>query len=182
MTEIHKWFNENYNHLRNEFKTKIANGQMSQYADDLLQFIIESFLQKPIEQQEQMLRDGKIKNFLVKAAALQIKSGSSPFFRRYREYYSRNGYLNVGMHEDWTGSKTDEFDMIGCIEDEMKNLNWYENQLIQMRFFQGMSMRQIIKKYNLPKNTMSGEYEKIFDKIRCECLTKLKRELEENVD
>jgi len=50
-----------------------------------------------------------------------------------------------------------------------------------MRFFQKMSMRQIIKKYNLPKNTMGSEYEKVFEKIRCACLTKLKKEQEGDV-
>lgn len=174
MNEIHIWINANYDHLRSEFKSKIATGQMAGYSDDLLQLVIEYFLNKPEEQQMQMLRDNKIKNFIVRTAAFQIKSGSSPFFRKFREYYRRNGYLQASKHEG--GIVEPEFDMIGCIEEEMKNLNWYENRLIQLRFFEGMSMRQIIKKYNLPKNTMSSEYEKVFDKIRCACLTKLKGE------
>jgi len=171
MNEIHNWFNANYDHLRREVRTKIANGQMSGYADDLLQLVIEYFLNKPEEQQMQMLRDNKIKNFIVRTAALQIKSGSSPFFRKFREYYTKNGYLAPAIHD--VSPIEPEFNIIDCIEQEMKNLNWYENRLIQLRFFEGMSMRKIIKKYGLPKNTMSAEYEKVFDKLRCACLAKL---------
>ncbi|NBW18978.1 MAG: hypothetical protein EBR82_64485 [Caulobacteraceae bacterium] len=88
--EINDWFEANYENLRKNFKQNIANGQMSGYADDLLQICIEIFLNKDIVMQEQMLRDDKIQNFLFRVASMQIKSGSSPFFRKYRAYYTRN--------------------------------------------------------------------------------------------
>jgi len=61
--ELNKWFNLNYEYLRKEVATNIANGQMSDYSDDLLNLCIESFLNRSFESKLQMFLDNKISNF-----------------------------------------------------------------------------------------------------------------------
>jgi len=164
--EINDWFEANYQNLRKNFKQNIANGQMSGYADDLLQICIETFLNKDIVMQEQMLRDDKIQNFLFRVASMQIKSGSSPFFRKYRAYYTRNVPIlgNPSIEEE----EPKEI-MIKCIDREIKKLGWYEARLIQLHFFDGMSLRKITKTYGLPKGTLPQEFQKIYDRIKETC-------------
>jgi len=168
-TELNKWFSLNYEYLRKEVANNIANGQMNDYSDDLLNLCIESFLNRSYESKLQMFLDNKISNFLLKCSSFQIKSGSSPFFNQYRKYYKYNGYLPSFMDETLEEENTIDNQMYLCFREEMNNLNWYEKRLLDLKFYQKMSYKQINLIYHLPLSTLKREIEIVLNKIKNKC-------------
>ena len=168
--ELNKWFNLNYEYLRKEVATNISNGQMSDYADDLLNLCIESFLNRSFESKLQMFLDNKISNFLLRCSSFQIRSGTSPFFNQYRKYYTHNGYLPGFMDETIEDKDNIDVEMYSCFKKEMENLNWYETRLLDLKFYQKMSYKEINKIYHLPLSTLKREVENFLIKIRNKCI------------
>lgn len=164
---LNRWFTRNYEHLRNEVSNNIANGQMNDYCDDLLNICIESFWGRSYESKLQIFQDNKIENFLLRCCSFQLKSGTSPFYHQYRKYYNYNGYLPYFMDAE---DETDESnELYKCMKEEMKNLNWYETKLIQLKFYDKMSYKQIYQIHGLPITTLKREIQLVLDKIKNKC-------------
>ena len=168
--ELNNWFNKNYDYLRTEVSTNIANGQMSDYADDLLNLCIESFLNRSYESKYQMLCDNKIVHFILKCCSLQIRSGSSPFFGQYRKYYTKHGHLPEFMDMEENREEVITSEVYLCFKREMNKLNWYESKLLDLKYYQKMSYKEINKIYHLPLSTLKREVQLVLNKIRNKCI------------
>ena len=82
---VNKWFAENWNHFVSEVRTNIMKGIMGDYCDDICAFMYEEFCKQSPEKIEQMLRDDKVLNWMLRGTSFQIKSSSSPFYSKYRK-------------------------------------------------------------------------------------------------
>lgn len=65
----------------------------------------------------------------------------------------------------------DEFDAlkeakISFIEGEIKNMEWYEREMVKLYFYEGMSYRKISEYTNIPKTSVYNSITQIKNKIK----------------
>jgi len=124
-------------------------------ATDVLHHCVMDFLQLPISQQQQMLNDSKIENYLTKCVSIQYKSSSSPY-----HYQNRKVRMMEDEYKDWQhDNEADEYDFqldecLECLKRETKNLFWYNQVLIEKKFFEGWTYQQLHDYYGISKNSL----------------------------
>lgn len=167
---IDTFFKENYNFLKVSTEKNIANGQMSDYSGDLLSTCIEAFLKKSYESKLQMLNDNKVNHFILKCCSFQLKSGNSPFFVTHRRYYTVNDYLaDWKKNEENVGDTVYNEEIYSCIAEEESKLNWYQKMLLDLKFYQNLSYREIREQYGLPSSSLAKEIKEILQHLNSKC-------------
>ena len=169
--QINKWFNQNYSHLQNEVKNNIANGQMSQYAEDLLSLCSETFLTKTKEQKQQMLEDNKIENFILFCCGFQIKLSSSPFYNTFRKHKLStvvSPLINDNLLED-DSIHTEHTELYKCYLQARSELHWYHQKLLELKWDQGLTYDEIHKSTGITINSLRKDYTLIYKKIKKRC-------------
>ncbi len=168
--KIDKWFNQNYSYLQNEVKNKIAIQGMSDYAGDLLSVCVESFLTRSPEQQEQMLNDNKVGNYILFCCGFQLKSGSSPFYNQFRKHKLsvRSGWEGLDIPIT-TDQQLEDTELYQCYLKARGELHWYYNRLLDMKFEEGLSYAQIREKTGITLNSLQKDFAIAYQKIRQRC-------------
>lgn len=168
--KLNKWFSQNYEHVRYEVKRNIAHSQMTPYADELLSVCTEAFLNKTEAQQQQMLDDNKIENFILFCCGMQIKSGTSPFYREVRGHRMlvRSGMEKYDNHplEEEDPTKTE---LWACMERELDDLGFYYKTLITEKWMNHQSYKAIRKKYGITLNSIQRDIAYTYNHIREKC-------------
>jgi len=166
-----KWFSKNYNFLLREIKNNIANGIMGGYAEDLLHIVIEGLMSKPYNMRLQMYQDSKIGNWVLKACAFQIKSGTSPFYNQLRKYYDRNYKQSNEFEYGWySETQIHDESLYDCFRRVLTDeCNWYEQKLIDLKYYQNYTYTQLNEEFGLPLSTLKAEYNRVFEIIRNKC-------------
>jgi len=175
--KVDKWFVRNWDHYLNEVRTNITKGIMSDYTDDICSFMYTEFLKQSPEKIEQMVNDDKILNWMLRATSFQIKSGSSPFYTKYRKkragmvptYFAESGY---DQHD---AIELDDYYqcMMECLEEENGVLDWYEKKLIDMKYLKQMTYYQIVDKYGFSQISTKNHIESALNKIEKYCNQKI---------
>lgn len=169
---IDKWFNRNWNHYYNEVSTNIAKQQMNQYTQDLCIECYEAFMGKKEEQIQQMYDDDKILNFLLSCCSFQIKSGSSPFYMKYRksrskvipEYYE-------GLKDPFEIDDISNDDRLKCVLKaiEEEQIDWYYGKLLELKFLKGMTYKQMMEIYGFSQISIRDHVQKALEEVRKIC-------------
>lgn len=172
-TKLDRWFARNWEHYRNEVGTNIAKDQMFQYRDDLCVECFEWFNKRTMENKMQMYNDGKILNFLLKCASLQLKSGTSPFYGKYRKkrmHQVPDYYIPMGEGYDPEEETLDEMYqcVMNALEDE--SIDWYLRKILKMKYIEGLTYAQITEKYGIHNHSMKKHLDEAIDAIRNACI------------
>ena len=175
--KVNEWFVKNWSHYLNEVRTNITKGIMSDYTDDICSFMYEEFLKQKPEKIEQMERDGKILNWLLRGTSFQIKSKTSPFYSKYRKkravmvptYFAESSY---NQHD---AVELDDYYIctMECLKEENELLDWYEKKLIDMKFIKQMTYQQIVDKYGFSQISTKRHIDNALDKIEKYCNKKI---------
>lgn len=174
--QLDKWFTENWEWYLNEVATNIAYGQMSEYSTDLALECYEGFMSKSDTEKEQMLRDGKIGNFLLYAASFQIRSGSSPFYRRMRKsnnkvvpyYIAENEGKDMGVYNMHETSIDDLYTcMISAIKEE--SIGWYYSKLLELKYLKQMTYQELTKTYGVCITTVKRDIAEALNLVKQKC-------------
>lgn len=175
--KVDEWFARNWNHYVSEVRKNIAKGIMADYCDDLCAFMYEEFLKQKPEKVEQMLNDGKVLNWMLRGTSFQLKSGSSPFYTKYRKkragmvptYFGESGY---NQHD---AVELDDYYLctMECLEGKNDVLDFYEKKLVEMKFIRQMTFQQIIDSYGFTHTSTKRHITEALKKIETYCNNKL---------
>lgn len=171
---LNKWVSENYQWLKKEIGKNIANGKMSDYAEDLLHHIILDLYKMNPEKIEGMLENGKLKWYILRGAALQIKSQTSPFYRTHRKQktWARSGLLDTGKYDTETYELEDPDnpeELYDCFQRALKEIHWYQRTLLEKKIIEGQTYQQIYEYYNISKNHLIKDINAALDDVRKIC-------------
>jgi len=175
--KVNKWFERNYAYYLNEVRTNITKGIMSDYTDDICAFMYEEFCRQKPEKIEQMLRDDKVLNWMLRGTSFQIKSKTSPFYSKYRK--KRAGmvptYFAEGSYNQHDAVELDDYYQCAmeCLEGENDVLDFYEKKLIEMKFIRQMTFQQIIDSYGFTHTATKRHITEALKKIETYCNNKL---------
>jgi len=171
--KLDEWFTKNWNHFCNEVRTNIAWGKMEEYSNDLCIECYESFLNKPHEAKLQMYQDSKILNYLLYAASFQIRSGTSPFYNKYRKSRSNTApayyidYESGGYELDDVGLD----DMYKCVFDALENkeIDWYHCKLLELKYLKGWTKNEIVAYYDFSMASLNKHMNEALEAVREHC-------------
>lgn len=171
--EINKWFNENYDSLIYQVKHNIAKDSMSQYADELLSHVILWTLERSPEMKEQMLKDNKLENYILRTCGLQLRSSTSPFYRESRKFKmsARSGMSDVDDVADEGITSIESNPYYQCMISEIHNLHWYHQKLIEEKWINGLTYQDMRLKYGITLSSLKSDLNVAYDIIREKCKT-----------
>ena len=172
---LDRFINKEYKWLRSNIVHNIAKGQMKDYADDLLQEMIIQLYGMKEEKIEMLLDGGKLKWYVLTGAGMQLRSNTSPFYRRIRKHKMsarENGLdgsdSNIFERIDDTEELSTECYYI-CMQREIENLHWYNKTLLQEYWIQGLHLDDLHKKYNISKKHLTKDLNAAILTIRENC-------------
>ena len=173
--KVDKWFTKNWKHYTSEVSKNIANGKMNEYSNDLCLTCYEAFMNRKEEDIEQMERDNKILHFLLSCCSFQIRSGTSPFYSQHRKHRMRSIPEYFG-EQVW--SQHDEInldDYYKCAMEVLNSdvLNFYEKKLINLKFIEEKTFKEIFEEYDFPQLTTRRHLYGALEKIEKYCNQKL---------
>ena len=172
---LDRWFSRNWEHYESEVRKNIANGQMSKYAHDLCILIYETFMKKPHAYKQQVLENDKILNWMLRASAFQLKSGTSPFYRQFRkhsvkhipEYFAINegkgGTYEIG---EWSNDAA-----LQCVMEAIKeeNIGFYYSRILEMKFLKQMTYSEMCDEYGFALNTLKKDIILAMEEVKKYC-------------
>ena len=171
---LNKWVSEEYEWLLGEISTNIANGRMSEYATDLLHHILLDLYKMDPEKIEGMLDNGKLKWYVLRGAALQIKSQTSPFYRIHRKekMNARSGVIDLGMYdiESYEIEDPDKGETLDdCFQRAMGEIHWYLRTLLEQKIIQGKTYQELYEYYNISKTHLIRDINEALRDVRHIC-------------
>ena len=172
---IDKWFERNWIYYTREVSNNIAKDQMSQYSHDLCVHCFESFMAKTEEQIQQMYDDNKIINYLLYCCSFQLRSSTSPFYQQYRKHRNKSIPEYFGEQVWDQNELTSVDDYYECMMEALSGdlLDFYEKRLIQMKYIEGKTFKEIFKEYNFSHLATRKHLYKALDKVEQYCNKKL---------
>jgi hypothetical protein len=171
--EMNRWFRENYDSLIYQVKRNIAKDGMSMYAEELLSHVILWTLERKPEMKEQMLRDNKLENYILRTCGLQLRSSTSPFYREARRFKmsARSGVAEIDDIEDEGLSSIEGDPQYQCMVREMKNMHWYYQKLLEEKWINGLTYQDMRIKYGITLASLRHDLNLAYDIIRTKCKT-----------
>jgi len=171
--EINKWFNENYESLLFQVKHNICKDGMSMYTEELLSHVILWTLERKPEMKEQMLRDNKLENYILRTCGLQLRSSTSPFYREARRFKmsARSGVSEIDDIIDEGLNSLEGDPQYQCMMKEIPQLHWYYQKLIEEKWTNGLTFQQMRVKYGITLASLKNDFTIIYDILREKCKT-----------
>jgi DNA-directed RNA polymerase specialized sigma24 family protein len=145
--ELGKVITEYYDWLLNEIAKNIAKDQMKEYGSELLHFIIIELYNKTPEYKLNLLENKKVPWWILTSSGLQLRSGSSPFYKQIREsrMSARSGDVSLD-NEIYEAYDPELYD---CFTEGMETLNFYHRTLIQEKYLNELTFKDISVKYQI---------------------------------
>jgi len=178
--QINEYVKEWYGWMLGEVKKNIAKDKMSEYGEDLLHHVILDLYNLPEHKITQMIDDKKLRWYVLRGCALQLKSATSPFYRLHRKekMQSRENYTH--NHPGSTTSngiferEYEEYDDVierlqECFDREVANLHWYQRHLMERYWIEKMTLNDLHKKYKISKVHLIKDINEALDIIRKKC-------------
>jgi hypothetical protein len=171
--EMDRWFRENYDSLISQVRKNIAKDSMTMYAEELLSHVILWTLERSHEMKEQMLRDNKLENYILRACSMQLRSSTSPFYREARRFKmsARSGVSEVDDILDEGISSVEGDPQYQCMFREMKNMHWYYQRLLEEKWINGLTYQDMRIKYGITLASLRHDLNLAYDIIRKKCKT-----------
>lgn len=170
------WVIENYSWVSKEIRTKIAKGQMAQFADDLVSHTFSDLYRWKDEKVVRLLDGGKLKWYLLTGAGVQLRSSTSSFYIKYRKLRmsAREDYSDSPMSNSNKGILTKvheeyEDDLFECFMKEYDSLHWYLQSIMSKYWFENWSIAKIYEHYNISKTHLVKDINRAMNQIREKC-------------
>ena len=172
--KVGKWIEENYEWVRGQINTNIAKNQMAQYREDLIQEMMLSLYNMKPEKFDQMVRDEKLRWWVLTGAGMALRSSTSPFYlkiRKHKMFAREMGLPNSNKNIFETGEHYEIYEEVyyQCYREEMKNLHWYNRKLVDEYWFQGKTIQSLHEKYNISKVHITRDLNVAILQIRENC-------------
>ena len=173
--KLDKWVSDHYKWLDGQIRKNIAKGQMADYADDLLQEMILFVYGMKEEKIEMLLDGGKLKWYVLTGAGMQLRSSTSPFYRRIRKHKMSARENGLEGSDSNIFEKPDDTEELSiecyytCMKREIENLHWYNKTLLKEYWEQGMHLEELHKKYNISKAHLTKDLNAAVLQIRENC-------------
>jgi len=167
------WFQKNWNEYFNEVSKNIAWGQMSEYASDLCIECYEAFMKQSDSRKHQMITDGRIMGFLLHCCSFQIRSGTSPFYNKYRK--QRVGHIpDYYADNEGPGYEMDEInidDYYGCMKKAMtdEGIGWYYSKILELKYIQNMTFEELENQYGICSATLRRDIKLALESVEKYC-------------
>jgi len=149
---------------------------MAEYVDDLTQEMIVQLYGMKEEKIEHLLNNGKLKWYVLTGAGMQLRSSSSPFYRRIRKHksYAREQGLegsdsNIFEKIDDTEELSTEC-YFSCMQREIENLHWYLKTLLKAYWLEGKHLDDLHQKYGISKAHLTKDLNTAILTIRENCI------------
>lgn len=145
--EIGRVIEKHYKWLLKEIQRNIAKDAMREYGPELLHFVIIELYNKSPEYKQQLLSDNKVQYWVLTSSGLQLRSGSSPFYKQIREnrMSARSGDVSLD-NEIYEAYDPELYD---CFTEGMETLNFYHRTLIQEKYLNELTFKDISVKYQI---------------------------------
>jgi len=167
--ELNKIIGEIYEWVLREIKTNICKDQMREYGEELLHFMIIELFNKSPEYKQQLINDKKVQYWLLTSSGLQLRSSSSPFYRLIRE---TRGYSDGGEEDgvlDLITYEPLDTELYDCFLQAMDNLDFYQRKLVEEKYLNELSFKDISIKYQIGLNHIKADLYKALEKMRIFC-------------
>ena len=167
-----KWITDNYEWLLGQIERNVCKGQMKEYAPDLTSYLIESIYTLPEEKVTQLLDDNKVANYLLVGAGMQLRSSTSPFYRKFRKHkMSAREDGQDGHHFSIFERPYEEYDdsLYECFQEAYGELHFYEKALIDKYFYEEWTLQQMYEYYNISKRHIIKDINNTLNTIRQHC-------------
>jgi DNA-directed RNA polymerase specialized sigma24 family protein len=165
--ELGKVINEWYQWVLNEITRNIAKDQMREYGTELLHFVILELYNKTPEYKLDLINNKKVPFWLLTSSGLQLRSGSSPFYRQIRSnrMSARSGAedLDFATWEPYDG------EMYDCFTQGMEQLDFYHRKLIEEKYLNEMTFKDISNKYQIAQHHIKKDLYIALQLIRDHC-------------
>ncbi len=142
---------------------------------DLIAVCVEFYLNKDIEVQLKVIADGKLENYITFIMGMQLKSGSSKFYRDYRHHNEKQrdflpNHLYGDNYVSFTQPFEDEEDeCISCLNKAIEKLDPYLGMLVKERVINQKNFTDIANQYDLPYEHLRVSTKEVIKKLREEC-------------
>jgi hypothetical protein len=165
--ELGRVIEEWYKWVLNEIQCNIAKDAMREYGPELLHFVILELYNKTPEYKKQLLEDKKVPYWLLSSSGLQLRSGSSPFYRQIRQtrMTARSGdeSMDILTYEAYDG------EMYECFQQGMENLNFYHRKLLEEKYLNELTFNDISRKYQISVHHIKRDIYIALELIRNQC-------------
>lgn len=165
--ELGKVIEEWYDWILNEITTKIAKDAMREYGPELLHFVILELYNKSPEYKLKLLKDEKVPYWLLTSSGLQLRSGSSPFYRQIRSnrMSARSGddTIDYLQYEEYDGELYD------CFLSAMETLDYYHRCLLEEKYINQLPFTEISRKYQISITHLKRDTYIALEMIRKHC-------------
>tara|TARA_A100001201_G_scaffold72189_2_gene65918 strand:- start:1976 stop:2545 length:570 start_codon:yes stop_codon:yes gene_type:complete len=165
-----------YNQLRiNAEKVCTYNSHL--WADDLLAHTLQSFLEKPIEKQYQIVISDSVKvsaleRYLTRAMSMAIRSSSSPFYHTYRKKNEkfRELWVDIDYVKEYNIDDPNvEDELVGyekLVKNYLEELHFYSRFLIQEHYYRKKTLREMSEQIDIPTSTLSRDIKKALVELK----------------
>ena len=160
-----EYISKNYNTLYQTAKN-ITKGHA--LTDDLFQHCIEVLLTDKDQEKIQSLVDKDQLNYYFTAILIRNYHSSTS---RFHYIYRKGSDIRSDKDVYELDIPQEEFDAakeakISFIEDAIKELTWYEREMVKLYFYEGMSYRKISEYTKIPKTSVYNSVTKIKENIK----------------
>lgn len=171
--ELDKWLNENYQYLQDEIDANICTSRaMKEFSGDLLAHMVEALYKTNRENKINLIQNDKIGHWMLRGAAMQLKSRTSPFYIKYRRHKisareeglpDSNSNIFEREYEPYDG------ELYECFLSAFDDLHWYQKKIMTLYWLEGKSLREIHKYYNISKQHLVKDINTAINEIRQAC-------------
>jgi len=165
--ELGKVIGEWYEWLLKEITTNIAKDQMREYGPELLHFTVLELYKKSPEYKQQLLNNKKVPYWILTSSGLQLRSGTSPFYREVRS--NRMSARSGGDEMDVIAWEPYDGEMYECFTQGMEQLDFYHRKLIEEKYLNELTFKAISDKYQIHQNHIRKDLYNALQMIRDYC-------------
>ena len=162
--ELSKVIERDYEWLLSNVSYNITKGKMSEYNVELLHFIILELYDKEPQYKSQLLKNGKVKYWIITSAGLQLRSSTSPFYRQIRKTR-----MSVREHPPELFYEAYDPTMWDCYESGMKEIGWYHRHLLTEKYINKLTFNEIHQKYAISKVHLKRDVHDALEMMRKHC-------------
>jgi len=158
---LNLYINKNYATLLNISKN-ITSNTFPDY-EDLLHDIILDLYKKDKELINGMIKRKELMYFIIKMLVNQYHSNTSPFYSKYKKYYTINKqYLKEYIFNNKAfqdrGKHIDELILnekrLKWIEEKLKNIRWFDASVFRVYYAENHSLSSLERATKINRNTL----------------------------
>lgn len=157
---IREYIRDNYDSII-EIAKVITKGRKPDY-EDLAHEVIEILLTGNLEKLNGIVKDKKIKFYIVRATINQYRSSSSRYFKKYRKETTLHRKQNNTIKEhlthlrnlDLTDVKEYNEEILQSIEDKLQNVEWFEKNCFAIYYGDELTLDSMSELTGISRNTL----------------------------